>query len=376
MKTLEDAILAEPDAWDAWLVYGDWLTEQGDARGELIRLEHRLHTQPMRPDVRAPLVEEAQRRRAAYEEAFFEGKGRVSGLRLHWRAGFVLAAELWTWWGDRKDLAFLEALAEAPVGRLFHRLRIHSHCGLDGIRTLAASPLLARTRALVMADIGMGGGTYNGVSARHGIDLLVGSPHLGELRSLDVSENDFSDGPSRYSSSSSSSSSSGAPAVPEVFSDDKGEVLGRLKGLSELRVRKCALGDAAIASLLGPAGLSGPTVLDLGANQLTAAAVVSIASAPGLSGLRALRLRDNELGVDGFAALAAARNLGALRALDLSFTLGRDPEDGDGDRAAAALARAGLPSVRELDLRGIGLSPAGLGSLTAAPGLQNCRILR
>jgi uncharacterized protein (TIGR02996 family) len=38
---------AHPDDQEAWLVYADWLAEQGDGRGELIALEHRAA--PRRP---------------------------------------------------------------------------------------------------------------------------------------------------------------------------------------------------------------------------------------------------------------------------------------------------------------------------------------
>ncbi|MCW5805373.1 MAG: hypothetical protein KIT31_23590 [Deltaproteobacteria bacterium] len=40
-----------PDDWDSWLVFADALAEAGDARGELLVLEHRLATHPD-PDVR------------------------------------------------------------------------------------------------------------------------------------------------------------------------------------------------------------------------------------------------------------------------------------------------------------------------------------
>ncbi|QSQ27473.1 WGR domain-containing protein [Pyxidicoccus parkwayensis] len=39
-KELEAAILRDPEAAEGYLVYGDWLQSQGDARGELIALQH------------------------------------------------------------------------------------------------------------------------------------------------------------------------------------------------------------------------------------------------------------------------------------------------------------------------------------------------
>ena len=36
MAPLEEHLRNHPEDWTSWLVYGDWLLEQGDARGELI----------------------------------------------------------------------------------------------------------------------------------------------------------------------------------------------------------------------------------------------------------------------------------------------------------------------------------------------------
>jgi uncharacterized protein (TIGR02996 family) len=39
---LEAHLRAHPTDWERWLVYADWLTDQGDIRGQLIGWEHRL----------------------------------------------------------------------------------------------------------------------------------------------------------------------------------------------------------------------------------------------------------------------------------------------------------------------------------------------
>lgn len=43
---LEAAILAEPDARDAYAVYGDWLLEHGDPDGELVAVQLALEEAP------------------------------------------------------------------------------------------------------------------------------------------------------------------------------------------------------------------------------------------------------------------------------------------------------------------------------------------
>jgi uncharacterized protein (TIGR02996 family) len=47
-RDLEQQIAERPDDWGPWLVYTDWMIEQiDDPRLELIRLSHRLATEPM-----------------------------------------------------------------------------------------------------------------------------------------------------------------------------------------------------------------------------------------------------------------------------------------------------------------------------------------
>src|SRR5262249_7955627 len=43
---LEAAILSNPDAADAYLVYGDWLLEQGDPRGEFVAVQAQRTKKP------------------------------------------------------------------------------------------------------------------------------------------------------------------------------------------------------------------------------------------------------------------------------------------------------------------------------------------
>ncbi|MEZ4238207.1 MAG: hypothetical protein R3F59_19070 [Myxococcota bacterium] len=373
MHPLERQLRDDPDDWDAWRVFGDWLTERGDPRGPLVGLEHRLRTEPMPAAVRAPLVGELQQRHLEVQNAWLAQQGRLSGVRLAWRAGFVLGVELWTWWGGADELGFLEALPADPAGALFQRLRLKSHCGLTGFRTLAESPALTAVRELVLSEVGMDASMYDGVPGRHGLDLFVRSPHLQQLRHLDVSRNSLDP-----SSRAGVTSSSGTPPVTGDYTDDKGALLATLADLEVLNVGHCDLGDDQVGSLVS--GALSPIALDLTANGITEVGARLLAGSHRLARLKTLILRDNPLDRAGIDKIVSSRRLSALERLDLSFTLGgggRPAAPGTADPIARVLAAApALAGLKELDLRGNGLSDEGLAVLTGSDTLRDCLVLR
>jgi uncharacterized protein (TIGR02996 family) len=60
ISELEAHLRHHPDDRNSWLVYADWLTEEGDARGQLVMLEHRLETGALSPEERQGLTEQVQ----------------------------------------------------------------------------------------------------------------------------------------------------------------------------------------------------------------------------------------------------------------------------------------------------------------------------
>ncbi|MEN0060801.1 MAG: TIGR02996 domain-containing protein [Myxococcota bacterium] len=83
-----------PRDWSAWLVLADWLTEHNDERGELVRLRHRLATEPLTATNSWELRELVLEREAEITVAFAATVGSVEGVRLDWQDGFVVSTRV------------------------------------------------------------------------------------------------------------------------------------------------------------------------------------------------------------------------------------------------------------------------------------------
>ena len=110
---LEARILADPDDLSAYLVYGDWLAERGDPRGELIAVQAKLKETP----ADATLQEREKKLLADNANTWL---GDLAGkdekdLAIRWRLGFIdsvrfgPALDAYEW----SSLDFAEALGTA-----------------------------------------------------------------------------------------------------------------------------------------------------------------------------------------------------------------------------------------------------------------------
>jgi uncharacterized protein (TIGR02996 family) len=88
---LEQVIIERPDNNHAYFVYGDWLQEQGDPRGELIALQQRLHHDPGNVELRTAEAELIHRKR---EEILGPLAGYMDGCALKWHLGFIRSVRL------------------------------------------------------------------------------------------------------------------------------------------------------------------------------------------------------------------------------------------------------------------------------------------
>ncbi len=126
---LERVILEDPLDPDAWLVYGDWLEEAGDPRGELVAVQARHARDPGNPELLA--AQRALFRR--HGDALLDGlheylspRGRLGPLfRLSWEYGFIWTANV-TAVGHSIDqfASGLRALLAHPSARFLNVLAL------------------------------------------------------------------------------------------------------------------------------------------------------------------------------------------------------------------------------------------------------------
>jgi uncharacterized protein (TIGR02996 family) len=268
-------VRAAPDDWDSWRVYADWLTEEGDARGELIALEHRLLVAALSADERSALQVRAGALLGEHREAWMLGWVPPDVVRLDLRGGFLVG--VWLSWGP-DTLAILADLVAHPVARVLSALDLsHNRLGKDGARALAASKSLA---GLARLDL-----TGNGIGTV-GVRALVSSEAFASLSVLCLGGNSIDDKGVRALAASAA-----------------------VRSLTELDLGGNRIGPEGARELAGSAPLSGLTALDLSYNRLGDEGARALAASTSLGSLVELDLSENGVGADGRAALAASASL-------------------------------------------------------------------
>jgi uncharacterized protein (TIGR02996 family) len=294
ISALEATLRERPDDWPAWLVFGDWLLERGDPRGELIALEGQRRAMA-RPS--SEIDAEVSAITKTHSEAWLGGAPRSA---VTWRHGFIVGLTLLL---DAADTpARLKSVLASPGGRLVSKLSLRLTTSDDEdfdeeeayeddddgiprrkptdpgtLRALAGLDL-RRLTALDLAYCGVG---RDGAKALAALDI-------GDLRSLDLRGN--------------------------------------------------ALGDEGVAALSRAPWFSSPTLLDLHTNAIgpTGVSALCHAASPRLS---FVDLRRNPVAAEGAAALGNAPFAPALERLLLY-------RDDVGDEGVKALAdAAALPAM-------------------------------
>ena len=122
---LEAAILANPDDLGSYLVYADWLQSNGDARGELISVQHaRLSADTPELKKREKQLMKAQ------GGALFGGLEKLlekdGGLSVTWRLGFLKSARIAReqYDSDLDVAATLRALLALPIAAHLDSLNV------------------------------------------------------------------------------------------------------------------------------------------------------------------------------------------------------------------------------------------------------------
>jgi uncharacterized protein (TIGR02996 family) len=369
------------------LVFADWLDEHGrPERAEFIRVQCEL--------AGSKVEDERRRLLQARQEALLKAHGDTWKKEVHtwarqyarFRRGFIgdvrVTAAPWLKSAARlRAAAPLERLEIANVEARRSEVLSSPHLaglseltldtiGADGAAILAASPHLARLKALrlTFGNIGPEGGSSlagsphlaNLIELRLGCSLirdegvmaLASSPHLTRLTILDLSNNNIS--------------AAGARALAES---------ANFAGLTELNLLclnravwrlddGSRLGDAGAVVLANSPHLRRLKVLNLRGQEIGPAGARALAASPNLAGLRALDLQENNLGPEGARALADSPRLAGLVSLELN-------SNGVGDDGALALAASPhLAGLTRLTLGGVNnITEVGASALLDSPHL-------
>jgi uncharacterized protein (TIGR02996 family) len=405
MQTEAEAFLqrirAYPDDDAPRLVFADWLDEQGDPRGEFIRVQLSLaqlereasaagdrRLRPEREDLRADLQRReralldehkekwiAPFRRYATRPVFCRGFVEEVNVDAH---NFVRhAPELFTA-GPLRHIYLLDIggtlpfVLQSPLLSRLSALTIHaSHVGEPLARAVAASEYLGGLKRLDLSRNRFEHEAAAQLAAGHG---------LSRLEELDLRENELGEGGAR---ALAASPHFGCLRVLELRGNRLGpagaEVLAsseRLPALERLGLADNEVGAPRISSLSRVHDLLRIPVLDLSSNDIGPAALLVILNRPSGPSSHEVRLREldltdnNELGDDGARILARSPHLASLRVLKLATC-------GIGDEGARALAESKtLHQLVSLDLNNNPIGDPGFREFRSVSNLPNLRHLK
>ncbi|MFT3712869.1 MAG: hypothetical protein QM817_34890 [Archangium sp.] len=274
--SLEEHLRSRPDDWASWLVFGDALLDQGDVRGELIRLEHqhanaRSGQDRVADEIRAFIKQHQPTWHAPLPE----------GARPQWLHGFIVGLELQWIEGARERLA--EFLA-SPHSRFVTSLAI----------TRIGEELADEEDDYDEEDF-----DEDGNPIRAALDAKQVTAALGSLLALDLKQL------RTLSLAYVGVGEAGAALVAEASG---------LSHLAQLDLRFNLIGNAGAKSLAASKHLHGLSALHLQSNELEAAGAKALAAAK-WTRLEFLDLRRNTIGPAGAKALAASTSLSTLKRL-------------------------------------------------------------
>lgn len=337
---LVDAILERPEDDEPYLVYGDWLQSQGDSRGELVMVHHRLAQDPDNPDLQAQAAALEARLMPARLAKMLRKKRSpdkaASGFcEVVWRLGFIHAARIGRS-SDRPPYTVRElvaALLVHPSAQVLHSLTIGAlgpevdeydySAVVEEICLAAPVPL----RELFIADfapehselgvskLGDVSGLYHalpGLETLHlrGGAMMLGDMDLPRLRALAITTSAFETGMleavaraswPRLEALDLSASGSALPAAGlAALVTARGFPALRRLGLREID----DTGDVLRDSLMGSEPWPRLEVLDLSGGSLTDRDAESMLGQPHAFGhLRELDVRANQLSEQAALAL-------------------------------------------------------------------------
>jgi uncharacterized protein (TIGR02996 family) len=284
-ESLLEAIRERPDDRHLRKVHADWLEEHGEqALAELVRISAEIATRT----VDADRLDRLQKRRA---ELLLEHAARwpVPVLEFAFRVVEEGQGQPRMWVNVETYPAGADVLARVfPLTEveLSETTRGDERALLpdEVFPPVAANPALAGWTALYLPD---------SIFSPSGLAILLASPHLTRLRTLDMFESFSGDAVLAWVN---------APRWPP---------------LRKLHLNGVVQGDELTAALVRSGHLRGLSELSLIYNEIGDEGAAALAASPDLSGLTLLELYGNEIGDEGALALARSPHLANLRQLDI-----------------------------------------------------------
>lgn len=326
-ERLEATLRERPEDAEAWLAYASHLAEDGDPRGELIRLEARMVQLGLGSPERDEVWERWRTMKSEVERRLLDHWEPRVAASFDWRSGFVLAVTF----ADPHPLEDLESLLEKPVVRFLSRARFE-HLAVEELpaleRMMSRSPL----RHLVFANrrsVFAPPDTPQGGFGDAGVEALARASCLGSLSTLTVDEQSLSCAGLRALFGSTVLAGLDELAVSghePGFADFTAEgVVWALASLRSLRIGECRLDDLTLVELVSvlPRTLER---LDLQGNLIAHPAAVLETLHETLPGLREVSFASNRIGDRG--AIEIAEVLPRLRLASLDLAYNRMSEDG------------------------------------------------
>ncbi|HEY1067483.1 MAG TPA: TIGR02996 domain-containing protein [Pirellulales bacterium] len=338
-SALLDAIVAAPDDDAPRLAYADYLTAQGDLRGEVIRLQIEMERCEDTDEERcAALWDEAQKLLDAHGREWFRP---LAALNLWPTLGsefcpefFMQRGMLEAVWIHLEDVLPEHAEELWSFAPTLNSVSFFQTVDLPG---LAALPQMQRIQELsVLAN--------EPETAESDMAALAESPNVTRLRSLTLGY-ELSD-----------------PAAMTLFS---APWFDRLR---ELDLQRAKLSPEMIEMLTARSTFVELDSLDLGGPNMTEQSAVNLSENPALRNLISLRLGEAPLSGAAFRELV----LGAwprLQCLDLGACVLTE------DDVEFLAYQPSLPALEYLNLQGCAIGERGAAALAGSPYLQRIKSL-
>lgn len=348
-EQLEDHLRHHPEDWSSWLVYADYLLEQGDMRGRLITLSHRLENATLSDGERRELQEEVDALTDEHREEWQSGIESMGAMAYEWRFGFIVGVKisrsLWQPLTLAEEHAIEDALSELcehPSALFLTALDLSVEdfdeasalVSAEWVRDLCCT--LPSLTALNLSNNRIGD---------DGVKALTTSDALRSLTTLDLSGNEIVDG------------------VQTLADSDV------LCSLTTLNLSNNRIGHGGVEALADSDVLCSLTTLNLSQNRLSDDEVEVLATSETLRSLTTLDLSENHL--CSLKSLANSDNLRSLVTLNLSCS-SYHLDDHDALKLAASNT---LRSLTTLDLSYNYISDEGRAALEQSETLRHCKVL-